>query len=78
MTVTTTDALMRLPAVLRVFPISRSGWYAGVQAGRYPAPVKIGARAVAWRRSDIERLVAEGHTADRPTEVEQFARREVV
>ncbi|ACM34599.1 phage transcriptional regulator, AlpA [[Acidovorax] ebreus TPSY] len=60
MTTTTTDVLMRLPAVLQVFPVSRSGWYEGVRTGRYPAPVKLGARAVAWRRSDIERLVANG------------------
>lgn len=36
MTTTTTDVLMRLPAVLQVFPVSRSGWYEGVRTGRYP------------------------------------------
>jgi prophage regulatory protein len=43
---------------LRIIPVSRSTWYAGIQAGDYPAPVKLGLRAAAWRRSDIEKLAA--------------------
>jgi len=37
-----------------IIPISRSAWLNGVKAGVYPAPVKIGSRAVAWRAMDIE------------------------
>jgi hypothetical protein len=37
-----------------IIPISRSAWLSGVKAGIYPAPVKIGSRAVAWRAKDIE------------------------
>lgn len=51
-------ALMRLPAVLEKFPVSRSAWLDGVRSGIYPAPVKIGVRAVAWRLSDIRTLIA--------------------
>jgi prophage regulatory protein len=51
------DPLLRLSQVLQVFPVSRSVWYAGVQAGTYPRPVKIGARAAAWRSSDIANLI---------------------
>lgn len=51
------DPLLRLTQVLQVFPVSRSVWYAGVQAGTYPKPVKIGARAAAWRSSDIKKLI---------------------
>lgn len=54
-----TDSFLRLTQVLAIVPVSRSTWYAGIQAGRYPAPVKLGERASAWRRSDIERLVQE-------------------
>ena len=50
--------LWRLPTVLEHVPVSQSGWRAGVRAGKYPQPVKIGARAVAWRASDIRALVA--------------------
>lgn len=56
---TTEGALLRLPAVLAAFPVSRSGWYEGVRSGRYPTPIKLGTRSVAWRRSDIESLIAE-------------------
>ena len=45
--------LLRLPEVLSIIPVSRSSWYDGMQTGRYPAPVKIGPRAVAWRSADI-------------------------
>jgi prophage regulatory protein len=54
----TTEPFLRLPEVLRIIPVSRSTWYAGIQAGDYPAPVKLGLRAAAWRRSDIEKLAA--------------------
>ncbi|WP_245909625.1 helix-turn-helix transcriptional regulator [Sphaerotilus hippei] len=54
--------LLKLPEVLALFPVSRAGWYQGVKVGRYPAPVKLGARSVAWRRADVEKLIAElGH-----------------
>lgn len=50
-------ALWRLPTVLAHVPISRSGWWAGVKSGRYPQPVRLSARCVAWRASDIRALV---------------------
>jgi prophage regulatory protein len=34
--------------------LSRSTIYAAVKAGTFPAPVRIGARAVAWRVSEVE------------------------
>jgi predicted DNA-binding transcriptional regulator AlpA len=52
-----TEALLRLPEVLKIFPISRAGWYEGVRTGRYPKPVRLGLRAVAWRRSDVAALI---------------------
>lgn len=45
--------LWRLPAVLAHVPISRSSWFAGVRSGRYPKPVRLSERRVAWRASDI-------------------------
>jgi prophage regulatory protein len=55
---TTTDSFLRLPEVLAIIPISRATWYEGIKKGRFPAPVKLGARVALWRRSDIEQLVA--------------------
>jgi len=39
-------------------PVSASTWWAGVSSGRFPQPVKIGPRITAWRKADIDRLVA--------------------
>lgn len=50
--------LLRLPNVLARVPISRSNWLAGVKAGRYPAPVRLSDRCVAWRDEDIDALIA--------------------
>jgi predicted DNA-binding transcriptional regulator AlpA len=49
--------LLRLPAVQAIIPVSRSTWYAGIKEGIYPAPIKISARASAWRLTDIQNLV---------------------
>jgi prophage regulatory protein len=51
-------ALMRLPAILDVFPVSRSEWWAGVRAKRYPAPIRLGKRMAAWRAREIRELLA--------------------
>ncbi len=48
---------VRLTTVLQVFPISRSAWWAGVKAGKYPSSVKLGPRTTAWRAADIRALI---------------------
>lgn len=51
---------VRLSAILAPhgpLPISRSSWWAGVKAGRFPQPLKIGPRTTAWRAADILELV---------------------
>ncbi|MGE8274544.1 helix-turn-helix transcriptional regulator [Stenotrophomonas sp.] len=53
---------LRLPDVLRLYPVSRSTWWAGVKAGRYPQPFKIGERATAWRAEDIRALISSAST----------------
>lgn len=49
--------LLKLPCVLKKFPVSRSKWYAGIKSGDYPAGIKLGERSVAWRESDIDSLI---------------------
>jgi prophage regulatory protein len=49
---------LRLPDVLRRFPVSKSTWWAGVKSGKYPAPHKLSARCVAWLESEILALIA--------------------
>ena len=50
-------ALLRLPQVLNLIPVSRCAWWAGCKNGRYPKPVKIGPRTTAWRAEDIKALL---------------------
>ena len=50
--------LWRLPVVLSNFPVSRAHWWHGVKTGRYPAPVRLSTRCVAWRAADIRLLIS--------------------
>ncbi len=40
-----------------LIPISRTSFLNGVKSGKYPKPVKLGERTVAWRVEDIRKLV---------------------
>ena len=46
--------LLRLPAVMHVTGLSRSTLYRLIAGEQFPRPVRLGLRAVAWRRSDVE------------------------
>jgi prophage regulatory protein len=48
------DELMRLPGVKQFSKKSTSRIYADMAAGKFPRPVRIGDRAVAWRASDLQ------------------------
>src|SRR6478736_365486 len=45
-------------------PVSASRWWAGVRAGEFPKPVKLGGRTV-WRVSDIDAFIAQTSEASR-------------
>jgi prophage regulatory protein len=47
-------ALVRRPRVKQLVQLSTSSIYAAMAAGTFPRPVRIGARAVAWRLEDVE------------------------
>ena len=49
------ERFLRLKEVRERVPFSRSSIYAKVQLGEFPKPVNLGARAVAWLESDIDR-----------------------
>lgn len=40
-----------------LLPISVSGWWAGVKAGRFPRPYRLGPRVTVWRREDVMALL---------------------
>lgn len=66
------NTLLRLPQILgdakatppipAIIPISKSSWWNGVKAGKYPQPVKLGPRTTCWRRSEILALVVQKQT----------------
>jgi prophage regulatory protein len=40
-----------------IIPVGRTTWLNGVKSGKYPKPVKLSERAVAWRVEDIRQLI---------------------
>lgn len=54
------EGLVRLPTILKVIPVSRSTWWAGVKSGKFPKSVKVGERITAWKVEDIMKLITEG------------------
>ena len=52
------------PPIPAIYPVSRSTWWAGVKAGRFPKPVKLGPRTTAWRVKDIRELIEEFNDSD--------------
>ena len=54
---TASDAspFLRMWAVTRMTGLGRSTIYRLVAQDKFPSPVRLAARAVAWRRTDLER-----------------------
>lgn len=53
------EYLIRINDVLKRIPVSRSSFYAGIRAGHYPQPVRVGKRTVAWREPEIDQMIAD-------------------
>jgi prophage regulatory protein len=51
--------LLRLPAVLGRVGLGRSQVYEEMAEGRFPTPVKLSGRAVAWPSDEIDAWIAE-------------------
>ena len=51
------ERMLRRPEVQDRTGKSRSAIYLAIKNGTFPRPVPIGARAVAWRESDIQRWI---------------------
>ena len=58
MTTATTDRLLRLAEVRTRCGLSRSSLYRKMREGSFPAPLKVGVRAVRWPESEIEAWLA--------------------
>lgn len=46
---------LRMPTVMRITGLGRSTIYRLIADRQFPSPVRLGRRAVAWRRSDLDR-----------------------
>ena len=48
---------LRLTQVLSIIPLGKTCWWEGVKSGRFPKPVRLTARCVAWKAEDIRTLI---------------------
>ena len=58
-------AFLRLPEVKAMTGLSKSSLYALIKEKSFPAPVRLGARSVAWVRSEVRQWAAERVHASR-------------
>lgn len=45
---------LRMPTVMRITGLGRSTIYRLIADQKFPSPVRLGPRAVAWRRTDLD------------------------
>ena len=45
---------LRMPMVLQITGLGRSTIYRLIAENKFPGPVRVGNRAVAWRQSDLD------------------------
>ena len=45
---------LRMPTVIRITGLGRSTIYRMIADQKFPSPVRLGLRAVAWRQSDLD------------------------
>lgn len=48
-----TDRIMRVKEVMTRSGLKRTALYSKVRDNQFPKPLKLGARAVGWRESDV-------------------------
>ena len=53
------DRLIRLPELEKTVGLRRSALYKRISEGRFPAPVRLDGRAVAWKASDVEKWIGD-------------------
>ena len=45
------------PPIAGIIPVCRTTWLNGCKSGKYPKPIKLGERTIAWRVSEIRALL---------------------
>jgi len=51
------EQILRVSQVMGRVGLRRTAIYSWVKAGKFPAPVKLGSRAIGWRKSDIDAFI---------------------
>jgi prophage regulatory protein len=57
------DCVMRFPEVVKTVGYKRPTLYKKIADGSFPPPFNLGARAVGWRRSTIEKWLEQREAA---------------
>lgn len=57
--------MLKLAEVKHKVPLSRTQIYVQISQGRFPRPINIGMRAVAWLESDIDAWIEERAAASK-------------
>jgi len=52
---------LRASQVLKIIPVSKSTWWAGVKSGRFPKPIKLGPGITVWKSEDIHSFLEKNH-----------------
>lgn len=60
--------IIKLPEVIEYTALSRSSIYAYIQQNKFPAPIRLGKRAVGWSMEAIQKWVGERSQAIRPAQ----------
>jgi prophage regulatory protein len=47
----------RRRGIVPILPISRSGMYAAIRAGRIPPPIKLGPKVIAWPAEVVRAMI---------------------
>ena len=61
--------ILRIEEVTELVGLARSTIYAKVSEGGFPPPIRLGARSVGWRLSDLDRWLAAPERAWNPDAV---------
>lgn len=51
------EKMLRLKEVLKIVPVSKSSFWAGIKTGIYPAGRKLSERTTVWFESDIQKII---------------------
>jgi prophage regulatory protein len=62
--------ILRLSGVIDSIGLSRSTIYKFIAEGEFPAPVRLGARSVGWRQSDVDAWLEAREQVQRGSHVE--------